>query len=152
MALALRQDKKKSRVFALMGDGELAEGSNWEAAAIAAQYKLDNLCVIVDANGLQISGHTKDVMSYEPITDHFAGFGWAVTEIDGNNMEEVVATFDKLPLESGKPNLIVAHDIKAKGFSELEDQVGCHYWAPDQEAMARAEKELEDAIKEVLAQ
>lgn len=152
MALALRQDKKKSRVFVLAGDGELAEGSNWEAAAVAAQYKLDNLCVIIDANGLQISGHTKEVMSYEPITGHFAGFGWAVAEMDGNHMEEIVAAFDRLPLQSGKPSLIVAHDIKAKGFSELEDQVGCHYWAPAPDAMVRAEKELEDAIKEVLAQ
>jgi transketolase len=151
MALALRQDGKKSRVFVLTGDGELAEGSNWEAAAVAAQYKLDNLCVIVDANGLQISGHTKDVMSFEPITDHFAGFGWAVTEVDGNDMEKVVETFEKLPLESGKPNLIVARDIKAKGFAELEGKVGCHYWAPTPDAMERAEKELEEAIKEVLA-
>lgn len=151
MAMALRQDGKRSRVFVLAGDGELAEGSNWEAAAVAAHYKLDNLCLIVDANGLQISGNTKDVMNFEPITDHFAGFGWAVTEMDGNNMEEVVATFDKLPLEPGKPSLIVAHDVKAKGFSELEGLVGCHYWAPTPDAMARAEKELEDAIKEVLA-
>jgi transketolase len=146
MALALR--KQGSRVFVLTGDGELPEGSNWEAAAAAAHYKLSNLTAIVDNNGLQISGKTVDIMNMENVADHFAGFGWAVTEIDGNNMEEIVKTLDSLPLKSGAPSLIVAHTIKGRGIPFLEGTVGCHYWKPKAEELEAAEKELDAALVE----
>lgn len=149
MALSLRLDHYKSRVFVLLGDGELAEGSNWEGAAIATQYHLDNLVAFVDWNGLQISGRTKDVMSFAPPDEHFKGFGWAVREIDGNKMEEIVDVLDSLPFEKGKPNMIIAHTIKGKGFSDAEDVAGFHYWKANEEDLARAEKELDDAMEKV---
>lgn len=149
MALSLRMDRLDSRVFVLLGDGELAEGSNWEGAAIAAQYRLDNLVAIVDVNGLQISGHTKDVMSFEPIAGHFGGFGWACLEIDGNDMGQIAQALDALPFEPGKPSLIVARTVKGKGFSDAENAVGYHYWIPKGDEMARAERELADALEEV---
>lgn len=149
MALSLRLDKFTSRVFVLLGDGELAEGSNWEGAAIAAHYRLDNLAAFVDLNGLQISGRTKNIMSFEPVGDHFAGFGWSTRDIDGNNMEEIVAALDALPFEPGKPSLIVAHTIKGKGFSDAEDAAGYHYWNSNETDLARAEMELTEAIGKV---
>lgn len=149
IALGKRQDGLDSRVFVITGDGELAEGSNWEAAAVAAHYKLDHLTVFVDHNGLQISGNTRDVMSFEPVAAHFAGFGWAVKEIVGNDVGQIMAAIDSLPLEKGKPNLIVANTIKGKGFSKAEGQAGYHYWKPSDEDMALAEKELEDYIAEL---
>lgn len=149
IALGKRQDGLKSRVFVIMGDGELAEGSNWEAAAVAAHYKLDNLVVFVDHNGLQISGHTKDVMSFEPVANHFAGFGWATKEIIGNNVAEIMSAIDELPFEKGKPNLIVANTVKGTGFSKAEGKVDYHYWKPSDEDMALAEKELQDCLAEL---
>ncbi len=138
MALALRADGKDAKVYVVMGDGELAEGSNWEAAAAAAHYGLDNLVVFVDFNGLQISGKVQDIMDFTPISDHFAAFGWAVRDIDGNNMEEVVRTLDALPLEKGKPSLIVAHTVKSKGISFAENKAAYHYWTPKGDEMAQA--------------
>jgi len=146
IALGKRQEGLHSRVFVIMGDGELAEGSNWEAAAIAAHYKLDNLVVFVDHNGLQISGQTKDVMSFEPVADHFAGFGWATTEINGNGMDEIVNLIDRLPLCKGKPSLIVANTVKGIGFSKAAGKAGCHYWAPCTEDMELAEHELDECL------
>ncbi len=158
MALGLRSQKKDAKVYAVMGDGELAEGSNWEAAAAAAHYRLDNLTAFVDFNGLQISGKVQDVMNFTPIAQHFAAFGWAVRDIDGNNMEEIVETLDSLPLEKGKPSLIVAHTIKAKGLSFGENIASFHYWEPNDEDLRKGidevearisalEKELEEAGK-----
>lgn len=146
MALALRAEGKDSRVYVVMGDGELAEGSNWEAAAVAAHYGLDNLVVFVDFNGLQISGQVQDIMNFTPIAEHFAAFGWAVRDIDGNNMEEVVATLDALPLEKGKPNLIVAHTIKSRGISFAENKASYHYWTPKGDELAQAISEVEASI------
>lgn len=149
MALSQRLDGHKSRVFVLLGDGELAEGSNWEGAAIAAHYRLDNLVAFIDLNGLQISGRTKNVMSFEPVGEHFKGFGWAVRDIDGNKMEDIVAALDALPFENGKPSLVVAHTVKGKGFSDAEDAVGYHYWNSTEKDLARAESELDEAIGKV---
>ncbi|MDR0599317.1 MAG: transketolase [Treponema sp.] len=146
MALGLRD--QGSRVFVLTGDGELPEGSNWEAAAAAAHHRLDNLTALVDDNGLQISGKTVEVMNMEPVAAHFAGFGWAVTEIDGNNMDEIVKALDSLPLKSGVPSLIVAHTVKGRGIGFLEGTVGCHYWKPPAEELAAAERELDAALAE----
>jgi transketolase len=157
MALGLRQTAEEAstgrsagipRVFVLMGDGELPEGSNWEAAAAAAHYKLSNLTAIVDNNGLQISGKTVDVMNMEPVADHFTSFGWVVTEIDGNNMNAVTAALDSLPLKEASPSLIVAHTIKGKGVSAMEGTVGSHYWKPRANELVSAEKELAGAWRD----
>lgn len=142
MALSMKLDKKDSRVYVVMGDGELPEGSNWEAAAAAAHHNLDNLVLFVDFNGLQISGKVQEVMDMTPIADHFKAFGWETIEIDGNSMEEVVDVLDRVPLKSGKPTAIVAHTTKAKGISFGEGDVAFHFWSPTAEELDRAEEEL----------
>jgi transketolase len=146
MALGLH-DSGKSQVFTVMGDGELPEGSNWEAASAAAHYKLDNLTVFVDDNGLQISGRTVDVMNMEPVADRFAAFGWSTKVIDGNDMSEVVRALDNLPLVAGRPTAIIAHTVKGKGVSFAEGNVAYHYWKPKDDELAQAECELDDAVK-----
>jgi transketolase len=147
MALGLRLDGKKSRTFVIMGDGELAEGSNWEAAAAAAHHKADNLTAFVDCNGLQISGKTKDVMNMAPAS-RFAAFGWEVKEIDGNNMAEICEVLKKLPLVSGKPSAIIAHTVKARGVSFAEGNVKYHYWKPGADELKQAIAEVDKKIEE----
>ncbi|MDR3322010.1 MAG: transketolase [Synergistaceae bacterium] len=147
MALGLRASGLKSRVFAVMGDGELPEGSNWEAAAAAAHYGLENLTVFVDDNGLQISGRTVEIMNMEPVGNRFAAFGWAVRSIDGNDMSEIVRTIGELPFEHGKPSAVVAHTVKSKGLSFAEGKVSYHYWKPNKDELAQAERELDEAIR-----
>ena len=147
MALGLKYDKKDSNVYVIMGDGELAEGSNWEAAAAAAHYNVDNLTLVVDFNGLQISGKITDVMNFTPIADKFRAFGWAVYELEeGNDMEEIVKTLDKLPFEKGKPSVIVAHTIKSHGISFAENEVGYHFWETTEEELTQAIKEADERI------
>lgn len=152
MAKGLKMDGKDSRVFVVMGDGELPEGSNWEGAAIAAHYKLDNVVVFVDFNGLQISGKVQDIMDMTPIDEHFRAFGWAVKNIDGNNMAEVVAALDSAPLEPGKPTVFVAHTVKSKGLSFAENNAAYHYWTPDEAGQARAEAEMTETIARLEAE
>ena len=147
MALGMRIEGKKSRTFIVMGDGELAEGSNWEAAAAAAQHKVDNLVVFIDCNGLQISGKTADIMNMAP-AERFAAFGWAVKEIDGNNMNEITAALDAVPFAAGKPSLIVAKTIKARGISFAEGNVKYHYWKPAADELKQAIAELDKKIEE----
>lgn len=148
MAMGLRlQGASSSRVFALLGDGELAEGSNWEAAAAASHHRLDNLVAFVDENGLQISGRTEDIMNMRPIASRFAAFGWETREIDGNDMARVVACLDELPLAKGKPSLIVARTVKGKGLSFAENKAGYHYWKPSEDELSLAERELDLALK-----
>jgi transketolase len=146
MALSLRADKKEAGVYVIMGDGELAEGSNWEAAAAAAHYGLENLVLFVDNNGLQISGKVEDVMNFTPIAERFAAFGWAVKDIDGNDMDEVVATLDALPLTPEKPTAIIAHTIKSKGISFAENKAAYHYWTPSGDELATAIAEVDGVI------
>lgn len=146
MALASRLDKRDSKVYVVMGDGELAEGSNWEAAAAAAHYGLSNLTVFVDFNGLQISGRVQEIMNFTPIAEHFSAFGWAVRDIDGNNMEEIVSLLDSLPLEEGRPSLVVAHTVKAKGLSFGENQAAYHFWTPAEGQLELAESELHAVV------
>lgn len=153
MALGLRMDTEKfqgklPRVFVIMGDGELAEGSNWEAAAAAAHHKADNMVVFADCNGLQISGKTIDIMNMEPVEERFASFGWAVTGIDGNSMKEILDVLEKIPLTPGKPTLIAARTIKAKGLSFAEGKVNYHYWKPGAEELKQAEIETDKKIVE----
>lgn len=143
MALNARLDKRDSKVYVIMGDGELAEGSNWEAAAAAAHYGLSNLVLFVDFNGLQISGKVQEIMDFTPIAEHFAAFGWAVKDIDGNSMEEIIETLDALPLNSECPTAIVAHTVKAKGLSFGEDKAAYHFWTPAEGQLEQAESELQ---------
>lgn len=149
MAMAAKLDKRSYQVYTVCGDGELPEGSNWEAIAAAAKFELDNLTVFLDNNGLQISGCVTDVMNMEPIVDKFKSFGWSVTEIDGNDMEMIVDTLDRLPLEQGKPNLVLCHTVKAKGLSFGENNVGFHFWNAAEEQLVQAEEELSALEREL---
>jgi len=151
MALGLRLSGLSSRVFTLMGDGELAEGSNWEAAAAASHHKLDNLTAIVDRNGLQIGGATTDVMSYEPLADRWASFGWSVRTIDGHNLDTLADTFASLPFEKGKPSLIIADTVKSKGISFAEGKVAYHYWKSTDDEMKLALADIENARTDLAA-
>lgn len=146
MAMSAKLDKEEFCVYAVTGDGELPEGSNWEAAAAAGKFGLDNLVVFVDNNGLQISGKVTDVMNMEDIQEKFRAFGWAVTEIDGNDMEQIVEVLDGLPLEKGKPNMILCHTVKAKGLFIGEGKAEYHFWNADLKELAAADRELEEQI------
>jgi transketolase len=144
MALGLKETGQ--RVFTVLGDGELPEGSNWEAIAAAGFYGLDNLIALVDLNGLQISGQTKDIMDMSPLADKFESFGWAVGMIDGNDMEEIVSILDRLPLGEGKPSAILMHTIKGKDISFGENRVGFHFWKATEDELRTAAAELDQAI------
>jgi len=139
MAMGIRLDKTDARVYVVMGDGELAEGSNWEAVAAAAHHKLTNLCVFVDFNGLQISGRVQDVMDFTPIEKRFASFGWNVITINGNDMKQILAALESARKMQQKPTVIVANTIKAKGVPFAEDKAAYHFWSPDEEELAQAE-------------
>ncbi|NLG98339.1 MAG: transketolase [Chloroflexi bacterium] len=143
MALAAKLDGYSYRVFTLLGDGELNEGSNWEASMAAAHYKLDNLVVIIDRNGLQITGPTEKVIGLEPLANKFQAFGYAVCELDGNDTQALVNAFDQLPFEKGKPNLILAHTVKGKGISFMENDHKWHHRVPSDEEYALALQELD---------
>ena len=147
MALGLKADGKPSNVYVVMGDGELAEGSNWEAAAAAAHFGLSNLTLFVDHNGLQISGPVEDVMNFAPVTEKFRSFGWSVREIDGNDMEAVTGALDALPFEEGKPSMILAHTVKGKGVSFAEGKASFHHWTPSGEELEAAVRETEAEIR-----
>jgi transketolase len=146
VALASKLDNAGFRVFTLLGDGELPEGSNWEAALSAAQYKLDNLCAIIDHNKLQITGPTAEVCNTNPIDAKFESFGWAVRQVDGHNLEELKQVFDSLPFETGKPNLVIAHTIKGKGVSYMENVIKWHHGVPDEKQYQEALSELDSAL------
>lgn len=145
IALAGKMDQKDFRVFTLLGDGELPEGSNWEAALTAAHYKLDNLCAIIDHNKLQITGPTAEVCNTDPIDEKFASFGWAVVHVDGHDLKALAETFDRLPFQEGRPSLVIAHTVKGKGISFMENVPGWHHGVPDKEQLALAMKELSEA-------
>ncbi|MBR5641831.1 MAG: transketolase [Firmicutes bacterium] len=142
MALAGKLDGDPGRVYALLGDGELQEGMVWEAAMAAGHYKLDNLCAIVDHNGLQIDGRNEDVMNVMPIAEKFAVFGWNVLEIDGHDFEQILDAFDMAKKCKGMPTMIVAETVKGKGVSFMENQVGWHGKAPNEEQAKQAMEEL----------
>jgi transketolase len=142
MALAAKLDGRPHRVFCLMGDGELAEGSIWEASLCAAHYQLDNLVAIVDRNTLQISGRTEDVMALEPLPAKFSAFGYAVREVSGNDIAALLNVFSTLPFEAGKPNLVLAHTTKGCGISFTADRADWHHHVPTAAQMALAMAEL----------
>lgn len=138
MALGLRLDGSASRVYALLGDGELQEGQVWEAAMAAGHYKLDNLCALVDVNRLQIDGEVAKVMDVEPVTDKFRAFGWNVIDIDGHDMGAIVAALDQAAGATGKPTAIVARTVKGKGVSFFENKASYHGVAPSDEELPKA--------------
>ena len=144
-ALSAKLDNKSFKVFTLLGDGELPEGSNWEAALSASHYKLDNLCAIIDHNKLQITGTTSQVCNTDPIDKKFESFGWAVKHVDGHDYDELLKTFDALPFEQGKPSLIVAHTVKGKGISYMENNVKWHHGVPSKEQFEEALGQLDSA-------
>jgi transketolase len=143
MAMANKLSKNDNRIYALIGDGETEEGQVWEAAMAAAHYKLDNLCAILDNNNLQIDGDICKVMNPKPLDEKFKAFGWNVIEIDGHNLDEIRSAYKEAKEFKGKPTLILAHTIKGKGVSFMENQAGWHGIAPNDEQLAQALKELE---------
>ena len=142
MALAAKLDGKNYRVYCIVEDGEIQEGQVWEAAMSASHYKLDNLCLIVDNNNLQIDGNVSDVMGVEPIDEKFKSFGFETIVIDGNNIQEIIEAFEKAKQIKGKPTAIIAKTIKGKGVSYMENKAGWHGKAPNQEEYEQAMKEL----------
>ncbi len=143
IALGLRMSGTGQRVYCLLGDGELQEGQVWEAAMTAAHYGIDNLCAIVDNNGLQIDGFCCDVMKIEPITEKWKAFGWHVIDIDGHDMDQIVSALDEAEGIKGKPSMIVARTVKGKGVSFFEGKAEYHGVAPSKEEREKALKELE---------
>ncbi|HET6418595.1 MAG TPA: transketolase [Geobacteraceae bacterium] len=135
MALGLRLDGSGSRVYALLGDGELQEGQVWEAAMAAAHYRLDNLCALIDVNGLQIDGEVAKVMNVAPVADKFRSFGWHAIEIDGHDMAAILSALDKSEDIKGKPVAIVAATVKGKGVSIFEHKASYHGVAPNDEEL-----------------
>ena len=148
MALASKLDNKDYRVYALLGDGEVQEGIIWEAAMFAAHYKLDNLTVFLDHNGLQIDGRNEDVMNIEPIDEKFKAFGWHTISIDGHDFQEIFNAIDQAKKVEEKPTIIIAKTIKGKGVSFMENQVGWHGNAPSKEEAEKAIKELGGGIND----
>ena len=145
MALAAKMDKLPSRVYVLLGDGELQEGQVWEAAMTAAHYKLDNLVAIVDSNGLQLDGCVCDVMNIEPLAEKWHAFGWNVITCDGHDFDELTGAFGCSLKCNGKPTVIIADTTKGKGVSFMEDQCDWHGRWPTDEETDRALCELGDA-------
>jgi transketolase len=150
IALAGKMNRKDYRVFTLLGDGELAEGSNWEAAMTAAHYRLDNLTAIVDRNGLQITGSTEDVCQLSPLDEKFEAFGFAVRRCDGNDVGELLRTLEAVPFRPGKPSLVLAKTKKGKGVSFMENVAKWHHGVPSDDEFNRAIAELE-AVEAALA-
>lgn len=150
MAIAAKMDQRNHKIYTLLGDGELPEGSNWEAALTAAHYKLDNLFAIMDFNKLQITGKTNEVCNTNPIDAKFEAFGWSISHVDGHDHAEMMETFNKVPFKSGKPSLIIAHTTKGSGISFMENEKQWHHGVPSDEQYKIAMEELESAMKETV--
>ncbi len=143
VALAGRLNSQSYRVYALLGDGECDEGQVWEAAMAAAHFKVDNLVAIVDNNGLQIDGWNCDIMNLDPFSEKWRAFGWRVIEIDGHNLSQILGAFEQAELIKGQPTVVIAHTIKGKGVSFMENNVDFHGKAPTAAETELALKELE---------
>lgn len=143
MALVGKREKKDYRIFCLLSDGECDEGSTWESILFAPHHKLDNLTAIVDYNKIQALGNVKDVLALEPLAKKWRAFGWAVREIEGHNLEEIEESLSQLPFEKGKPSCVIAHTIKGKGVSFMENELLWHYRSPQGEEFEAAMRELE---------
>ncbi len=142
MGLAAKMDRKSHRVFVLLGDGELNEGTVWEAAMAAAHYKLDNVVAIVDRNGLQGGGSGNVVMSTEPLVDKWVSFGWRVRVVDGHDMKDIIGALDGVPFEAGRPSVVIALTVKGKGVSFMENQASWHLKVPTAAEYEVAMREL----------
>ena len=149
MAMAGKLGQKDYRVYAVCGDGEIAEGQIWEAAMSAAKYNLDNLCAVVDVNGLQIDGATKDVMPSEPLDEKFRAFNWHVIVVDGHDYDALVAAFEEAKTVKGKPTVLIAKTTKGKGVSFMENVYGWHGNAPNDEQYEQAKAEVEAYLAEL---
>lgn len=143
MALAGKMDKRDYRVYTVMGDGELAEGSVWEGAMSAHQYKLDNLCAVVDRNHLQISGNTEDVMGHDSLQERWGAFGWHVITVNGNDYKELKAAFDEAKTVKGKPTVIIAETVKGCGSPVMENKANWHHKVPNEEEYQQIMKDLD---------
>jgi len=146
MALSSKMDSEGIRVYCICGDGEIQEGQIWEAAMTSAHYKLDNLCVIVDNNNLQIDGKVSDVMSVYPIDEKFKSFGFETINVDGHNIPELITAFEQAKKVKGKPTAIIANTIKGKGVSFMENNAGWHGKAPNEEQYKQAMEELSGGV------
>ena len=145
MALAGKMDDRDYRVYTVMGDGELAEGSVWEGAMAASHYKLDNLCAVVDRNRLQISGRTEDVMAHDDLHERFKAFGWNVIDVeDGNDIDQLKEAFNTAKTVKGRPSVLIANTVKGKGSSVMEDKANWHHKVPSGEELAQIRKDLAD--------
>lgn len=145
MALAGKMNQQPYRVYTVMGDGELAEGSVWEGAMAASHYKLDNLCAVVDRNRLQISGNTEDVMHHDDLHERFRSFGWNVIDVeDGNNISQLIAAFEDAKKVKEKPTVLIANTVKGCGSPVMENKVGWHHHVPSDEEYTQIMKDLEE--------
>lgn len=143
MAIAVRMNKSKNRVYVVMGDGELAEGSVWEGAMSGANYRLDNLCAIIDRNRLQISGSTEDVMALDDLHRKWDSFGWHVIDVDdGNDIEKLARAFEESRMVKGKPSVLIANTIKGKGSSVMENKAAWHHHVPSAEEYEQIKEDL----------
>lgn len=142
MALAGKRDGKAYRIFVLLSDGECDEGSTWESILFAPQHKLDNLIAIVDYNKIQSLGAVKEVIDLDPLAEKWRSFGWSVREIDGHNLSEIEVSLSNIPFEEGRPSCVIAHTIKGKGISFMEDKLLWHYRSPQEEEFEAAMAEL----------
>lgn len=149
MAIAAKMDGKTYKTYVLMGDGEQGEGSIYEAAMAGNQYKLDNLVAIIDRNRLQISGCTEDVMAIDSIRERWTAFGWDVVDMNGDDMADIVKTFDNIDYTNGKPHLLISHTTKGKGVSFMENVAKWHHGVPTEEQYRQAVAEIDARIKEL---
>lgn len=143
MALAEKMNKSSVRVYTVMGDGELAEGSVWEGAMAASHYKLDNLCAVVDRNRLQISGCTEDVMAQDDLSARFSSFGWNVISVNGNSVKELIEAFEQARTVKGKPTVVIANTVKGCGSSVMENKAAWHHKVPNEEEVKQIMSDLE---------
>jgi len=142
-AIAANADKKPSKTFVLLSDGECDEGSNWEAILCAPQFKLNNLIAIIDYNKIQSFGRVEEVNNLEPFAEKWRSFGWETMEVDGHNVEELANVLNNTPFKSGKPSVVIAHTIKGKGVSFMENELKWHYKSPNKKQLTCALKEIE---------
>lgn len=149
VALAGKMDGAAYRVYTLLGDGELAEGSNWESLMAAAHYQLDNLTAVIDRNTLQITGHTHEVCDLEPLEDKLQAFGWGVRTVDGHDVAVLAETLSEVPFTAGKPNVVIARTVKGKGVSFMENDPSWHHRVPDDKQYEQAQKELDALLAEI---
>ena len=143
LALASKRKNENWNSYVLVGDGEMDEGSNWEAMLLAAQYNLDNLCLIIDYNKIQSMGNTNDIISLDPLQSKFEAFNWAVVEIDGHDHQQLNNAIETFKQNKTKPTVIIAHTIKGKGVSFMENEVLWHYKSPDKNQLLQSLKEIE---------